>query len=186
MAKMVFNSFYEANCFAKKILSSSRVGLKIVRIENKFSVEGNFSLENVNNFEAPPKPQKVARPKATKTPNNHWKRTDYSHLTEEQKAAILEDTKNKERDKNNHLYKNQGEKQQLNAFPLNQSKRLCIDCGQSIPAARNDPRCVPCKEMWEKTHDTRPKINEGIAGSRDANKRMRAGLYGDMIKRSKG
>ncbi|HEY9276820.1 MAG TPA: hypothetical protein VIO87_01275 [Methylotenera sp.] len=186
MAKMVFNSFYEANCFAKKILSTSRVGLKMVRIENKFSVEGNFRLEDANNFEAPPKPQKIARPKATKNPKYKNVSTDYSHLTEEQKAAILEDRKNKERDKNIHLNKNQGEKQQLKTMPLNQSKRLCLDCGQSIPEARNDPRCVSCKGIWEKTHDTRTRINEGIAGTRDANKRMRAGLYGDIIKRSKG
>lgn len=196
MATIKFKTFYEANIFAKKMASEKGIGIKVKRSTDGFLVEGNFRVSE-NDVVIPPKqvlpPTYIAKnnspPKNSKTspPKNTYKPSEYSNLTEEQKAAILEARKNKERDKNLNLinnanYSSQNEsKQSVNSEYL----RLCIDCGKSIPTGRNDPRCVPCKTLYEKSHDTRPKINEGIAGTREENKKMRGGLYGDMLRRSK-
>lgn len=69
--------------------------------------------------------------------------------------------------------------------------RLCGGCGQAIPAARlrsmpGAQFCVACGEKYEKTHDTRPRIDEGLAGSREDHKRMRGKQWGDMVQRSRG
>lgn len=68
---------------------------------------------------------------------------------------------------------------------------LCIDCQKKIPEARlaispNAVRCVSCQSAFEKTHDTRPKINEGLAGTREENKRMRGQIWGEIRGRSRG
>lgn len=69
--------------------------------------------------------------------------------------------------------------------------RLCIECGGVIPHARvvavpAVSRCVKCQSVFEHTHDTRPHINEGLAGTRDENKKMRGQLRGDMRNRGRG
>lgn len=69
--------------------------------------------------------------------------------------------------------------------------RLCIDCGVVIPHARvvavpTVSRCVKCQSAFEHTHDTRPHINEGLAGTRDENKKMRRQLWGDLLNRGRG
>lgn len=68
---------------------------------------------------------------------------------------------------------------------------LCIDCQDIIPENRlrinpNALRCVSCQNTFEKTHDTRTKIDEGIAGSREENKKMRGQIWGDIRKRNMG
>ena len=70
-------------------------------------------------------------------------------------------------------------------------QRLCIDCQKKIPEARlaispSAVRCVSCQSAFEKTHDTRPKINEGLAGTREENKRMRGQIWGEIRGRSRG
>lgn len=69
--------------------------------------------------------------------------------------------------------------------------RLCEECGQSIPAARlanvPDARlCAPCQAAYESTHDTRPHIDEGLAGSREDHKRMHGKQWSEMVQRSRG
>jgi phage/conjugal plasmid C-4 type zinc finger TraR family protein len=69
--------------------------------------------------------------------------------------------------------------------------RLCVECGVVIPPARvkavpSVARCVKCQSAFEHTHDTRPHISEGLAGTRDENKKMRGQLWGDMRNRGKG
>jgi len=69
--------------------------------------------------------------------------------------------------------------------------RLCIECGVVIPRARvvavpTVSQCVKCQGEFERTHDTRPHINEGLAGTRDENKKMRGQLWGDMRNRGRG
>lgn len=69
--------------------------------------------------------------------------------------------------------------------------RLCIECGVVIPQARvvavpTVSRCVKCQAEFERTHDTRPHINEGLAGTRDENKKVRGQLWGDMRNRGRG
>lgn len=54
--------------------------------------------------------------------------------------------------------------------------RSCETCGRSIPAARlaqvPDARlCVDCQTTYESTHDARPHIDEGLAGSREEDHR---------------
>jgi len=185
MATIKFRTFSEANFFAKKVNCEQGIGVRVKRFNEGFLVEGNFQISQ-NDVFIPPKQvptKKANRPPSIKT----YKSSEYSHLTEEQKAAILEARKNEERDINPHLinnlhYPSQEEaKRNIHSNDL----RLCIDCGKSIPEGRNDPRCLPCKTLYEKSHDTRPKINEGIAGTREENKKMRGGLYGDMLRRSK-
>lgn len=68
--------------------------------------------------------------------------------------------------------------------------RLCIECGVVISQARvvaapSVSRCVKCQAEFERTHDTRPHINEGLAGTRDENKKMRGQLRGDMSNRGR-
>ena len=69
--------------------------------------------------------------------------------------------------------------------------RLCIECGVVIPQARvvavpAVSRCAKCQAAFERTHDTRPHISEGFAGTRDENKKMRGQLWGDMRNRGRG
>jgi RNA polymerase-binding transcription factor DksA len=68
--------------------------------------------------------------------------------------------------------------------------RFCIECGSSIPKERieasNANRCIKCQEEFEKTHDTRIKINEGLPGTREGHKRMRGQIWGEINKRNKG
>lgn len=68
---------------------------------------------------------------------------------------------------------------------------LCIECGVVIPHARIEAvptvsRCIKCQSAFEHTHDTRPRINEGLAGTREENKKMRGQLWGDMRNRGQG
>jgi len=197
MATIKFKTFYEANFFAKKMASEQRVSLSVKRVNEEFLVEGNFRISQ-NDVFIPPKPvavksvvknNTISSKKTNNSPSkNTYEPSQHSHLTEEQKAAILDARKNKERDRNPNLikkphYSNQEEsKRGINSDDL----RLCIDCGKYIPIGRNDPRCVPCKTLYEKSHDTRPKIDEGIAGTREANKKMNARQWGEMVNRGKG
>jgi RNA polymerase-binding transcription factor DksA len=73
---------------------------------------------------------------------------------------------------------------------VNNSESLCIDCGIIIPEERvkkiNANRCIKCQTEYEKTHDTRPKVNEGLSGSREDNKKMRGQIYGGIKSRNAG
>lgn len=69
--------------------------------------------------------------------------------------------------------------------------RLCIECGLVIPQARlvavpSVSRCIKYQSEFERTHDTRPHIDEGLAGTRGENKKMRGQLLGDMRNRGRG
>lgn len=69
--------------------------------------------------------------------------------------------------------------------------RSCEDCSRCIPSARlakvPDARlCVACQTAYEVTHDTRPKIDEGLAGNREDQKRMRSKQWSEMVQRSRG
>jgi hypothetical protein len=69
--------------------------------------------------------------------------------------------------------------------------RLCVECGVVIPQTRvvavpTVSRCIKCQSAFEHSHDTRPHINEGLAGTRDENKKMRGQLRGDMRNRGRG
>jgi phage/conjugal plasmid C-4 type zinc finger TraR family protein len=69
--------------------------------------------------------------------------------------------------------------------------RLCVECGVVIPHARvvavpTVSRCVKCQSVFERTYDTRPHIDEGLAGTRNDNKKMRGQLWGDTRNRGRG
>lgn len=69
--------------------------------------------------------------------------------------------------------------------------RLCIDCGLNIPPARvaavpSVSRCLKCQSAFENTRDTHPRIEEGLAGTREGHKKMRGQQWGDMRNRSRG
>ena len=71
-------------------------------------------------------------------------------------------------------------------------KGYCIECGSKIPEARliinpNVKCCVNCQsEIEEKSPGSASrKIDEGIGGTREDNKRMRAKNWGDMMNRGK-
>jgi hypothetical protein len=74
----------------------------------------------------------------------------------------------------------------------------CIDCGHVIPPEHARAiqfialRCMDCQALIERktrkeeqNGTTRRYINEGLAGSREDNKKMRARDWGDMQKRRK-
>lgn len=70
-------------------------------------------------------------------------------------------------------------------------ERICVDCSgvisaQRVKATPGSIRCIGCQSKFESTHDTRARIDEGIAGTRKENKRMRGQLWGDMRNRSRG
>jgi len=72
------------------------------------------------------------------------------------------------------------------------SKRLCRDCGKQIPPARirvipNATLCVACQSGLESAAPNRHvrRIDEGLAGTREAHKRIRGRLWGDMLKRNR-
>lgn len=68
----------------------------------------------------------------------------------------------------------------------------CINCGNEIPSARlkinpNVQRCVPCQTYLEKNNPDIAKRNadEGIAGTREDNKKMRSILSKEIRTRGK-
>jgi hypothetical protein len=68
--------------------------------------------------------------------------------------------------------------------------RMCVDCGLPIPRARllvspEVMRCIRCQNNFESVHDTTRKIDEGLAGTREAHKRMRGQLRTDMRNRGR-
>lgn len=69
--------------------------------------------------------------------------------------------------------------------------RLCIGCSKAFPAERiyASPwvlRCTDCQSAYERSHDTRPHINEGLADTREGHKRLRSQLGKDMRNRARG
>lgn len=75
---------------------------------------------------------------------------------------------------------------------LSDSETFCIDCGSSIPQKRLDAvpnanRCVRCLESLEAHNPNKVtrRIDEGIGGTRDDNKKMRARNWGDMQNRGR-
>ena len=74
---------------------------------------------------------------------------------------------------------------------MSKLNRICIDCEKPIPWGRlnvqpNAIRCVSCESANEKRHDPLQYIDEGMGGTRAANKRERGRVRGDMIRRSRG
>jgi len=75
-------------------------------------------------------------------------------------------------------------------FSKRANERVCIECGAVIPPERVKAipavsRCLKCQSSFEQTHDTRRRINEGLAGTREGHKKMRGKLWGEMRKRSR-
>jgi len=72
------------------------------------------------------------------------------------------------------------------------SDRDCADCGNPIPRARvqsipDVQRCVLCQEKLEARNPdlVKRRINEGIGGTREDNKRMRAKVFGEVRNRGR-
>jgi len=68
-------------------------------------------------------------------------------------------------------------------------QKVCVDCGTVIPSNRIEAspdasRCVSCQTKFESSHDTRAKVNEGLAGTREDHKKMRSAVWSDI--RSRG
>ena len=67
----------------------------------------------------------------------------------------------------------------------------CVDCDAEIPLARlsaipNVLRCAACQEKLESLHPEliERRVDEGLAGTREDNKRMQGKQYSDMRKRT--
>jgi RNA polymerase-binding transcription factor DksA len=66
---------------------------------------------------------------------------------------------------------------------------LCHECGQAIPVIQleMDPNTIYCLGCQSRSAGgSRYFIDEGIAGTREENKRMRARLWGEMRSRGRG
>ncbi len=81
-------------------------------------------------------------------------------------------------------------KRKKNDMPVSHIKGLCIDCGKPIrPARLNiDPgvqRCVQCQSSFERSTPaaTKRMVDEGLAGSREDHKKLRAREWGAMMNR---
>ena len=66
----------------------------------------------------------------------------------------------------------------------------CVKCGQPIPSARlkakpDAVRCARCQTLVEQDADYHQYIDEGLAGTREAHKRMRGQDWSDMRKRGR-
>ena len=74
---------------------------------------------------------------------------------------------------------------------ISSDARECLDCGVVIPVARvqaipNVIRCAHCQEKLEAGHPelSERKVDEGLAGSREDNKKMRNKNFSDIRKRN--
>ena len=135
MNEKVFDTFKEANEYAKLLVRNGSKGVRLTHLEGKFKVIGIVPEHSLQ----------------THTPEPHNLTTNH--------PDHYEDT-----------------------------DRLCVDCYKAIPEERlsiapNTIRCVSCQSNYEKTHDTRPRINEGIAGTREENKKMRGQVWGEIRNR---
>lgn len=70
------------------------------------------------------------------------------------------------------------------------SHRLCIECGVTIPHERVLAlpaviRCINCQSVFESTHNMRQRIDDGIAGTREENKRMQNQVWGEVRNRGR-
>ena len=64
---------------------------------------------------------------------------------------------------------------------------ICVSCGDSFDQGRKDlgiSTCLKCGEIVATRSSAR--INEGIAGTREENKKMNAQIWGEMRNRSRG
>ncbi|MDA1338372.1 MAG: hypothetical protein O2871_03320, partial [bacterium] len=64
---------------------------------------------------------------------------------------------------------------------------ICLGCGQSFSQGRANlgyKTCLTCGEKQAQINA--PKLNEGLPGTREENKKMRAQVWGEIRKRSKG
>ena len=64
---------------------------------------------------------------------------------------------------------------------------VCLVCGENFNPDRANigyKTCLACGE--EVAHNNAPKLDEGLPGTREENKRMRAQVWGEIRKRSKG
>ena len=84
-------------------------------------------------------------------------------------------------------------KRRLASTSINDAtNRYCIDCGKSIPSARLEispeaRRCVQCQRALEGKNPSvhRRRIDEGLAGSRDDHKKLKAREWGSMVNRNR-
>lgn len=66
--------------------------------------------------------------------------------------------------------------------------KACIDCGQIIPKERLSlipaaQRCLACQNEYEQSHEFRRFADEGLAGSRADNKKLRDNISEALRKR---
>lgn len=156
-----FASFSEASAFAKSAALERQCSVSVFQQSDKWLVEDLPS-------KVPPTP---SAPSSQEMDTS----STATHLSNEQVSVDLQVATPHEKS----AHKN----------PL--LIKYCIGCGQCIPPGRvevnpNVARCTKCQSEFEQTHDTRQKIDEGLAGTRDAHKKMRGQLWGDMRNRGRG
>ena len=176
MATRAFASFAEASAFAKRVARERGAIVHVVRHDCEFVVEDAFVLE-------PPTP---AAPVYEPLPsiNRPTKIASWNRPTprREQRPSVDRPTQRKRSKKSKNI---------PFVSELPEGARLCVECGvvispDRVRAVPSVTRCIKCQSQFEGTHDTRPRINEGLAGTREGHKKMRGQLWGDMRNRGRG
>lgn len=156
-----FASFSEASAFAKSAALKRRCSVSVFQQDDEWLVEEL--------------PSKASPTPSVPSPQEMDASSTATHLSNEQASVNVR----------------LAEPHEKSALENPLLIKYCIGCGQCIPPGRveinpNVSRCTKCQSEFEQTHDTRQKIDEGLAGTRDAHKKMRGQLWGDMQNRGRG
>jgi RNA polymerase-binding transcription factor DksA len=158
-----FASFPEAAAFAKDAAREKQCTVSLSRQDNEWLVATQMDELQTMAPESPPPLN--ARPPLTT-----------NHLSTNSQAGV------------------KLQMQRSNAIPENTdspSPRNCIVCGVGISTKRIEAyssatRCITCQSEYEQYHDTRPRIDEGLPGTREAHTKMRGQLWGELRNRGRG
>lgn len=190
MASRTFQTFAEASAFARIIAQERNALVHVVRRGAAFMVESKAALEPME--PQAPKPTPAARQAA---PSPEPARAP--QFVVESKATL--EPAQPQAPKPTPPAARQAPTPPKRARPPTPNpapvaaanERLCIECGVVIPPGRvkavpTVSRCMKCQESFEQNHDTRRRIDEGLAGTREGHKKMRGQLWGDMRNRGRG
>jgi hypothetical protein len=175
MAQTRFSSFARASAFAKTL---ARRGGQLVRVRKDGA---DWVMEPVE--KARPKVQHVEKAEEKIVPPTITSRPVTTFAQPASKPI-------KRPPRNSAAPSSQAPRAKIPTL-LAPGERVCLECSGAISAQRAKAvpgviRCVGCQSKFESGHDGRARIDEGIAGTRKDNKRMRGQLWGDMRNRSRG
>jgi len=156
-----FSQFEEASTYARELARKLCTTVSVLRTEKGWTVTHQTAPNQIPDLTNTARPSPIKQTKKTKTPKKISK-TSSDKFPGDCSMNI----------------------------PSGPKDHFCVDCGNLIPQARveaipNVQRCTKCQSLNERQNPSvvKRKVDEGLAGSREDHKKMRARQWSDMIRR---